>query len=97
MLALALGTTASLNRLFVGWTFLGSLALPVTASWVTTLAMRRWRLPVLAALAASILIGIVFLTLQFAPGTSLVGLPTGRTLDAVRCSRRTSRSAASTG
>ena len=84
VLALALGTTASLNRLFIGWSFLGSLAIPVVGSWLTALVMRRLRVPVLAALAVSILVGVVVLTLQFAPGTSMVGLPTGRSIDAVR-------------
>ena len=84
LLALALGTTASLNRLFIGWSFLGSLAIPVIGSWLAALVMRRLRVPVLAALAVSILIGVVVLTLQFAPGTSMVGLPTGSSIDAVR-------------
>ena len=84
VLALALGTTASLNRLFIGWSFLGSLAVPVIGSWLTALVMRRLRMPILAALAVSILLGVVVLTLQFAPGTSMVGLPTGRSIDAVR-------------
>ena len=96
VLALALGTAASLNRLFIGWTFLGSLAIPVIGSWLTALAMRRLRVPVLAALAFVDPRRHRVLTLQFAPGTSMVGLPTGRrSMPFVPTS--TSRSGGSTG
>ena len=84
VLALAIGTTASLNRLFLGWNFLGSLGVPVVLCWLSSLALRRWRAPMWLSIVVSMLIALFVLTWQFAPGTTAAGLPTAQTLESIR-------------
>ena len=90
LLAAALGTAAGFTRLFLGWGFLGSLAVPLTLCWASTLLLRRLRVPVGLAGLASLGVAVVVLTWRYAPGTSVAGIPTGATLDALREQMRTS-------
>ena len=80
LLAAALGTAAGFSRLFIGWGFLGRLGVPVVACWASTVVLRRLRAPVALAAAASLVVGAVVLTWRFAPGTSVLGVPTPSSL-----------------
>ncbi len=82
-LALAVGTAASFNRLFTGWDFLGRLLPTVVIGWALAAALRRLRAPVGVGLAVHLVVGAVLLTVQFAPGTHLLGLPTPDTAHAL--------------
>jgi hypothetical protein len=82
LLAVALATTATFARLFEGWDFLRSLAVPVTAAWLVSVALRRLRVGPGVATATSLGIAVLVLTWQFAPETTAWGLPTGDTLAA---------------
>ena len=84
LMAMALGTTAGFARLFIGWSFLGTLAAPLIACWASAVVFRRLRVPVGWSAAASVALAAVVLTWRFAPGTSFVGLPTPSTLGAVQ-------------
>lgn len=85
LLALALGTTAGLNRLFIGWGFLATLAPLVALAWFIPVLLRRVaRWSVRSSLGVHLAVGIVVLTVRFAPGTHFAGVPTGRTVSALR-------------
>lgn len=81
LLVLAVGTAASFNRLFLGWDFLSRLAPSLVLAWAISAALRRLRVPAGAALAVHLVTGVVALTVQFAPGTHVAGLPTFHTLE----------------
>jgi len=81
LLALALGTAAAFTRLFVGWGFLAELAVPVVAAWGLASTLRHLNVRIAVALALHTLVGVVLLTVMFAPGTHLLGVPTPDTLD----------------
>lgn len=83
LLALAFGTIATFTRLFIGWDFLSTLAVPVLGSWGAAVALRRLRVPVGASIAASLAIGVLVLTWRFAPATTFYGVPTPSTAGAV--------------
>jgi transglutaminase-like putative cysteine protease len=83
LLALAVGTAAAFNRLFLGWGFLASLLPAVVGSWGSALAMRRLRWPIVVAVPVSLLLGAVVLTWRFAPETSMAGIPTPATAEAL--------------
>jgi hypothetical protein len=82
LLVVALATTATFARLFEGWDFLRTLAVPVTAAWLVAVALRRLRVGPGVATATSLGIAVLALTWQFAPETTAYGLPTGDTLAA---------------
>lgn len=83
VLALAMGTAASFTRLFLGWSFLGRMAVPVVAAWALSVALRRLRVPVGTAALVSLAAGVVVLTLAFVPGGSWLGLPSPTTVTAL--------------
>lgn len=76
LLALGLGTAASFNRLFVGWAFLGSLLPAVVIGWGLAVLLRRAGVGVAGSLVLHLIAGLVLVTVQFAPGTHLLGVPT---------------------
>lgn len=80
--ALAFGTVATFTRLFIGWEFLATLAVPVLGSWGVAVALRRLRVPVGPSIAASLAIGVVVLAWRFAPTTTWFGVPTPATATA---------------
>jgi transglutaminase-like putative cysteine protease len=80
LLALALGTAAGFIRMFVGWEFLERLAPALLLGWAVPLVLRRLRANVAIALAVHVAVGIVLLTVQFAPGTHFLGVPSPATL-----------------
>jgi transglutaminase-like putative cysteine protease len=84
LLAAAFGTAAGFSRLFVGWGFLGSLAVPLVASWGSGVVLRRLRVPVGWAALASLAFAVVVLTWRFAPGTSFLGVPTADSAALIR-------------
>ena len=79
LLALALGTAASFTRLFVGWDFFRSLLPLVVLAWLSALALRRLRVVPPLAIGVHVAVGIVVLTVRFAPGTHTLGIPSGHT------------------
>jgi transglutaminase-like putative cysteine protease len=90
LLALAVGTAAGCNRLFVGWSFLGSLLVPLVACWMVSVVTRRLGAPVWAAGLVQVVAAAVVLTWRYAPGTSWLGLPGPTTLGLLREDVRTS-------
>ncbi|MFZ4669191.1 MAG: transglutaminaseTgpA domain-containing protein [Microthrixaceae bacterium] len=82
LLALAFGTVATFTRLFIGWDFLATLAVPVLGSWGVAVVLRRLRVPVGASIAASLAIGVLVLAWRFAPATTWFGVPTPSTASA---------------
>lgn len=83
LLVLAFGVAASFTRLFVDWSWLGRLAVPVTVAWATALATRRLGLRVWVGVAVQSLVGILVISWLFAPDTLLVVFPTPATLSAL--------------
>ncbi len=83
LLTVALATTATFARLFEGWGFLRTLAVPVTAAWLLAVALRRLRVGPGVATVVSLGSAVLALTWLFVPETSAYGLPTGDTLAAV--------------
>lgn len=83
LLALAIGTSASCIRLFVGWEFLARLAPLLLMAWALPVILRRARLGVAPAMALHLAVGLVAVTVRFAPGTHLFGLPTPRSFRAL--------------
>jgi transglutaminase-like putative cysteine protease len=83
LLALALGTAAGFTRLFVGWEFLGALLPLIVLGWACALLLRRLRVPPTAATIVHLAVGVVVLTVRFAPGTHTLGLPSTHTLSTI--------------
>jgi transglutaminase-like putative cysteine protease len=79
LLVLALSVTASFTRLFVGWDWLGTLAVVVAAAWAAAAAARRIGLGVPASVAVQSVVGVLVLSWRFAPDTLAVVLPTPAT------------------
>ncbi len=79
LLVLALGTAASFTRLFLGWSWLGRLAVPITVGWLIGLIGRRLGAGVRPAIALQTVASVLVLSWIFAPGTLAVVLPTPAT------------------
>jgi transglutaminase-like putative cysteine protease len=93
LLALAFGTVAGFTRLFDTWSFLGRLAIPLVASWAIALVLRRVGVRTLPATLVHLTIGTILLTVMFAEGTHVLGLPTTATLELLSSEVSTSFSA----
>lgn len=79
VLALALGVVTSLNRLFVGWGWWWTLAVPVLVAWATSVGTRRIGMRPLPATAVQAIVGVLVLSWMFAPGSLATVLPTPAT------------------
>lgn len=80
LLALALGTAAGFTRLFLGWSFFRSLLPLIVLAWLSALVLRRLRVASLVAIPVHLAVGVLALTVRFAPGTHTLGIPSGHTL-----------------
>lgn len=79
LLALAMGTATAFTRLFVGWSWLGQLALIVTVAWALSIVLRRLGAGLGLATVAHLLVATFVLSWVVAPGTVAVVLPTFET------------------
>lgn len=86
LLALALGTAAAFTRLFDDWSFLWGLAVPLVVGWAVAVLLRHLRVPMFATVVMHLVVGVVVLTVVFAPGTHLFGVPTGASIDLLQVS-----------
>ncbi len=83
LLCVGLGTALGFSRLFIGWGYLGPLALAVTLSWALAVLTRRLRLGVGWSGLVSVVAAILVITWVFAPSTTFFGIPTAATVDAL--------------
>jgi transglutaminase-like putative cysteine protease len=90
LLALAVGTTTGFARLFVGWEFLERLLPTVLLAWAIPLALRRAGAGVGFAMAVQGLVATAALTIQFAPGTHTLGIPSPTSVSALAAAVRDS-------
>ena len=90
LLALAFGTAAAFTRLFDDWSFLSRLAVPILIAWGLAVLLRHLRVRTAGALVVHLAVGVVVLTVMFAPGTHLLGLPGPATIELLRTSVTTS-------
>lgn len=90
VLAVGLGTAAACARLFLGWGFLATLSLSVGTSWALAVLTRRTRLGVTASAAITAVAAILVLSWVFAPATTMAGIPTLSTAEAIADAMRAS-------
>lgn len=83
LLCVGLGTALGFSRLFIGWGYLGPLALAVAVSWALAVLTRRLRLGVGWSGLVSVVSAVFVITWVFAPRTTFFGLPTAATVDAL--------------
>ena len=90
VVALTSATAASFWRVFVGWRFLAVLLAAAFASHLVAWGCRRLRLPIFAAAPVSVAAASVYAGLAWYRSTTRFGVPTARTLTAVRVDLKTS-------
>ncbi len=81
LVGVGLATAIGCSRLFIGWRFLGPLALAVSVSWVVALVTRRLRVGVGVSGLISLVSCVLVTTWTNAAHTTFVGLPTLATAD----------------
>lgn len=84
LIALTLATVVGCRRLLDGWTWFEPLLVVSVVGHVTSAAMRRLRWPLPVAALASLPMLVITIGLAFHRSSTVVGLPTGDTIDAVR-------------